>query len=198
MKRFLAQLACLAVCLIPTAALAHVGVGSTSGLAHGFMHPLSGLDHQFAMVLVGTLAYQLGGRALWLVPLAFVSAMAFGGVLGVAAAPMPFVELGIALSVVLLGAGVAFGVKPPVAVAMAVAGLFAIFHGHAHGTEMPLDVSGAAYAAGFMAATTLLHVIGIGLGYTVGLAGQTYGKTIYRLAGDVASVAGLGLLTGLS
>jgi urease accessory protein len=197
MKRFLAQFACLAVCLIPTAALAHVGVASASGLAHGFIHPLSGLDHQLAMVLVGTLAYQLGGRALWLVPLAFVSAMAFGGVLGVAAAPVPFVEIGIALSVIQLGA-VAFGVKPPVAVAMAVAGLFAIFHGHAHGTEMPLDVSGAAYAAGFMTATTLLHAIGIGLGYTVGLAGQTYGKTIYRLAGGVASVAGLGLLTGLS
>src|SRR3990170_5896195 len=115
MNRFLAQLTCLAVCLIPTAALAHVGSGSTNGLAHGFIHPLSGLDHQLAMVLVGTLAYQLGGRALWLVPLAFVSAMAFGGVLGVVAAPVPFVELGIALSVVLLGAGVAFGIKPPVA-----------------------------------------------------------------------------------
>jgi urease accessory protein len=188
MNRFLAQLTCLAVCLIPTAALAHVGVGSTNGLAHGFMHPLSGLDHQLAMVLVGTLAYQLGGRALWLVPLAFVSAMAFGGVLGVAAAPVPFVELGIALSVVLLGGAVAFGVKPPVAVAMAVAGLFAIFHGHAHGTEMPLDVSGAAYAAGFTVATTLLHAIGIGLGYTVGLADDLSPSRRRCLGGGIGSV----------
>jgi urease accessory protein len=196
MNWFFAQLTCLVVCLVPTAALAHVGVGSTSGLA-GFMHPLSGLDHQLAMVLVGIFAYQLGGRALWLVPLAFVSAMAFGGVLGVLAAPMPFVEIGIALSVILLGAGVAFGIKPPVAVAVAAVGLFAVFHGHAHGTEMPLDVSGAAYAAGFMAATALLHAIGIGLGFTVGMASQIYTISIYRLAGGVASVVGLGLLTGL-
>ena len=198
MNRFLAQLTCLVVCLVPTAALAYVGVGSTSGFASGFMHPLSGLDHQLAMVLVGVLAYQLGGRALWLVPLAFVSAMALGGVLGLLAAPVPFVEIGIALSVILLGAGVAFGIKPPVAVAMAAVGLFAILHGHVHGTEMPLDVSGAAYAAGFMAATALLHAIGLGLGYTVGMASQRYGKTFYRVAGGVASVVGLGLLTGLA
>jgi urease accessory protein len=197
MNRFLAQLTCLAACLVPTAALAHVGVGSTSGLAHGFMHPMSGLDHQLAMVLVGIFAYQLGGRALWLVPLAFVSAMAFGGVLGVLPAPMPFVEIGIALSVTLLGAVVAYGIKPPVAVAMAVVGLFAIFHGHAHGSEMPLDVSGAAYAAGFMVATALLHAIGIGLGYTVGIASQLYSNSICRLAGGAASVVGFGLLAGL-
>jgi urease accessory protein len=131
------------------------------------------------------------------VPLAFVSAMAFGGVLGVLAAPMPFVEIGIALSVTLLGAGVAYGIKPPVAVAMAVVGLFAIFHGHAHGSEMPLDVSGAAYAAGFMAATAFLYAIGIGLGHTVGIASQLYSNSICRLAGGAASVVGLGLLAGL-
>ena len=197
MNRFLAQLTCLAVCLIPTAALAHVGVGTAGGLAHGFMHPVSGLDHQLAMVLVGILAFQLGGRALWLVPLAFVSAMAFGGVLSALAAPVPFVEIGIALSVILLGAGVALGIKPPAAVAVAVVGLFAIFHGHAHGTEMPLDVSGAAYATGFMAATGLLHAIGVGLGYTVGMVSQIYANSIYRLAGGGASVVGLGLLRGL-
>ena len=198
MKRFVAQLTCLAVCLVPTAALAHTGVGGTGGFTHGFLHPLSGLDHQLAMILIGTLAYQLGGRALLLLPLAFISAMAFGGFLGVAAAPLPFVEIGIALSVILLGAGVACGIKPPVAVAMAVASLFAIFHGHAHGSEMPLDVSGAAYAAGFMAATALLHAAGIGLGYMIGLARQSFGNSIYRLAGGVASVAGLGLLTGFA
>jgi urease accessory protein len=196
MKRFLAQLTCLAVWLIPTAAFAHVGVGSSSGLAHGFMHPLSGLDHQLAMVLVGILAFQLGGRALWLVPLAFVSTMAFGGVLGVAAVSVPFVEIGISLSVIVLGAGVAFGNKPSVAFAMAMVGLFAIFHGHAHGTEMPLDVSGVAYAAGFLVATTLLHAIGIGVGYTIA-SSQAYGKTICCLTGGLASVVGLGLLTGL-
>ena len=134
MKRFL-QLAIFALFLAPTAALAHVGVGDTSGFAHGFMHPLSGLDHQLAMILVGVFAYQLGGRALWLVPLTFVSIMALGGFLGVAGIPVPFVEIGIALSVIVLGAVVAFGVKAPLAVAMGAVGLFAIFHGHAHGSK---------------------------------------------------------------
>jgi len=131
MKRFL-QLAFLAAFLAPTAALAHTGVGDTSGFMHGFMHPLGGLDHQLAMILVGIFAYQLGGRALWLVPLTFVGVMAIGGLLGVAGIPVPFIELGIALSVIVLGAIVAFGVKVPVAAAMGIVGLFAIFHGHAH------------------------------------------------------------------
>jgi urease accessory protein len=121
MKRFL-QLAVFALCLAPTAAVAHVGVGSTSGFAHGFMHPLSGLDHQLAMILVGLFAYQLGGRALWLVPLTFVSVMALGGFLGVMGVPIPFVEVGIALSVVVLGAIVAIGVRAPLAVAMGAVG----------------------------------------------------------------------------
>ena len=132
------------------------------------MHPLSGLDHQLAMILVGIFAYQLGGRALWLVPLAFIAMMAVGGFLGVTATPVPFVEIGIALSVVVLGAIVAFGIKAPVAMAMGLVGLFAIFHGHAHGTEMPMDVSGAAYGAGFMLATALLHAVGVGMGMLVG------------------------------
>src|SRR5215207_3034000 len=119
MKRFL-QLAFLVAFLAPTAALAHTGVGDTSGFMHGFMHPLGGLDHQLAMILVGIFAYQLGGQAMWLVPLAFVTVMAFGGFLGVADMPVPFIELGIALSVVVLGAIVAFDVKFPVAVAMGI------------------------------------------------------------------------------
>jgi urease accessory protein len=195
MKR-LVQLALLALCLVPTEALAHVGVGSTSGLMHGFMHPLSGLDHQLAMILVGIFAYQLGGRALWLVPLTFVSVMAFGGFLGVMGVPVPFVEVGIALSVIVLGTIVAFGVKATVAVAMGVVGLFAIFHGHAHGSEMPLDTSGFEYAVGFMMATTLLHAIGIGIGFVIGMTSKTLGDNVYRVAGGVASVAGVALLLG--
>src|SRR5262245_63993192 len=127
MKRFL-QLAVLALCLAPSAAVAHVGVGSTSGFTHGFMHPLSGLDHQLAMILVGLFAYRLGGRALWLVPLTFVSVMAIGGFLGVMGVPIPFVEVGIALSVVVLGAIVAIGVMAAVAVAMGAVGLLPLFH----------------------------------------------------------------------
>ena len=91
------------LCLAPSVAFAHTGVGDTAGFVHGFMHPLSGLDHQLAMVLVGMFAYRLGGRALWLVPLVFVAAMALGGLLGVNAMPLPFVEVGIALSVIVLG-----------------------------------------------------------------------------------------------
>ena len=155
MKRFL-QFSVLALCLAPTAAVAHVGVGSTSGFVHGFMHPLSGLDHQLAMILVGLFAYRIGGRALWLVPLTFVSVMALGGFLGVMAVPIPFVEVGIAVSVVVLGAIVAIGVRAPLAVAIGAVGLFAIFHGHAHGSEMPLDVSGLEYGVGFMLATAML------------------------------------------
>ena len=196
MKRSCLWLTLLALCLAPTAALAHPAVGGTSGFMHGFMHPLSGLDHQLAMIMVGIFAYQLGGRALWLVPFTFVAVMAFGGFLGIAGGQVPFVELGIALSVIVLGAVVAFGVKAPVAVAMAVVGLFAIFHGHVHGSEMPLDVAGATYGAGFMLATALLHLVGIFIGFLIGMTSKTLGDNVYRLAGGLASVAGVALLLG--
>ena len=195
MKRFL-QLATFALFLAPTAALAHVGIGNTSGFMHGFIHPLTGLDHQLAIILVGVFAYQLGGRALWLVPLTFVAAMALGGFLGVAGLPVPFVEIGIALSVIVLGGGVAFGVKAPVALAMGAVGLFAIFHGHAHGSEMPLDAPGFEYGIGFMLATAVLHAVGIGIGILVGMTSRVLGKNVYRVAGGLASAAGLALLLG--
>src|SRR5215207_4589987 len=126
----------IVVAFVPTVAFAHTGVGTTSGFAHGFMHPLTGIDHILAMVMVGVFAWQLGGRALWLVPTTFVVIMALGGVLSITGVPVPFVEIGIALSVIVLGAVVALGIKAPVAVAMSVVGLFAVFHGHAHGAEM--------------------------------------------------------------
>jgi urease accessory protein len=195
MKRFL-QLATFALFLAPTAALAHVGIGNTSGFMDGFIHPLTGLDHQLAIILVGVFAYQLGGRALWLVPLTFVAAMALGGFLGVAGIPVPFVEIGIALSVIVLGGGVAFGVKAPVALAMGAVGLFAIFHGHAHGSEMPLDAPGFEYGIGFMLATAVLHAVGIGIGILVGMTSRVLGKNVYRVAGGLASAAGLALLLG--
>jgi urease accessory protein len=122
--------------------------------------------------------------------------MALGGVLGVVGISIPFVEVGIALSVIVLGAIVAFGVKAPLAVAMAAVGFFAIFHGHAHGSEMPLDASGFEYGLGFVLATAALHTVGIGLGVLIGMSSKTFGNTVYRLAGGVASVAGIGLLLG--
>jgi len=190
-------LAATGLALMPSMALAHTGVGDTSGFLHGFGHPITGLDHILAMVMVGVFACQLGGRALWLVPSTFVLVMAFGGALGIAGINVPFVEIGIALSVIVLGAVVALGVKAPIAVAMAVVGFFAIFHGHAHGAEMPEDAGGLAYGLGFVVATALLHAVGIGIGYAIGRAGERHGDLVVRASGGVASVAGLGILTGI-
>jgi urease accessory protein len=183
--------------LIPAVALAHTGVGDTSGFVHGFGHPISGLDHILAMVMVGVFAWQLGGRALWLVPTTFVLIMAVGGALGIAGIGVLFVEIGIALSVVLLGAIVAFNVKAPVAAAMGLVGLFAIFHGHAHGAEIPEDAGGVAYAVGFMITTALLHLVGITAGFLIGRTGEQYRSLVVRVAGGFATVAGLGLLIGV-
>ncbi len=193
-KRMLLALAAVAA---PAVAYAHTGVGDTSGFVHGFSHPISGLDHILAMVMVGVFAFQLGGRATWLVPTTFVLVMAVGGGLGIAGINVPFVELGIALSVVVLGAIIALNVKAPTAVAMGLVGLFAIFHGHAHGAEMPENAAGAAYAAGFMIATAVLHAVGLGLGFMIGRAGERHGTFAVRTAGGVAAVAGVGILTGM-
>ncbi len=193
-KRMLLALAAVAA---PAVAYAHTGVGDTSGFVHGFSHPISGLDHILAMVMVGVFAFQLGGRATWLVPTTFVLVMAVGGGLGIAGINVPFVELGIALSVVVLGAIVALNMKAPTAVAMGLVGLFAVFHGHAHGAEMPENATGAAYAAGFMIATAVLHVVGLGLGFMIGRAGERHGTFAVRTAGGVAAVAGVGILAGM-
>jgi urease accessory protein len=184
-----------AFALLPTAAFAHTGLGDGHDFIHGFAHPLGGLDHVLAMVTVGLFAWQLGGRALWLLPATFILLMAAGGLLGIAGVPVPFVELGIAASVIVLGAIVALGIKAPVAVAMGIVGLFAIFHGHAHGTEMPLDASGSSYAAGFMLATALLHAGGIAVGFLIGRIGDSYGRLMYRLAGGLVALAGVAILT---
>lgn len=187
----------LAVLSVPAVALAHTGAGPASGFGHGFGHPLGGLDHILAMVMVGVFAWQLGGRALWLVPASFVVVMAVGGALGMAGIGVPFVEVGIALSVIVLGAVVAFGVKAPLAVAMGMVGLFAIFHGHAHGAEMPEGAGGLAYAAGFILATALLHAAGIGVGFAIGRFGERFGPTVVRAAGAFSALAGVGLLAGV-
>jgi urease accessory protein len=171
-------------------ALAHTGVGPVSGMAAGFAHPIGGLDHVLAMVAVGILAAQQGGRALWLVPAAFGAMMMVGGALGVAGIALPYVELGIAGSVIVLGAVIAVGRRMPVALAMALAGAFAVFHGHAHGTEMPLNASGLAYGAGFVLATASLHVAGIGLG--LGAAKRARSLAL-RFGGGAIALAGLAL-----
>jgi urease accessory protein len=123
--------------------------------------------------------------------------MALGGAFGIAGINVPFVETGIALSVIVLGAIIALNIRASTSVAMGIVGLFAIFHGHAHGAEMPETAAGVAYAAGFMIATALLHVAGLGLGLMIARFGQRRGAVVVRSAGGVAAVAGAGLLTGL-
>jgi urease accessory protein len=183
--------------LVPTLAYAHVGIGETHGFFHGFSHPIGGVDHILAMVAVGIFAANLGGRALLALPLTFMALMLAGGALGIMGFPLPFVEVGIGVSIVALGIAVAVKWNWPVAAATAMVGLFAIFHGHAHGTEMPVDASGAAYALGFVTATGLLHLVGIGLGLGTGRAARTRSWRITQAGGAAIAVAGVAVLTGI-
>ena len=195
MRKLLSGLTLAAATLAPAAALAHPGHADQSGFVPGFLHPIAGLDHILAMVTVGILAYQIGGRALWLVPTTFLAIMAAGGLLGIAGVSFYFVEPGIAASVVVLGIVVALALKPPVAVAMALVAVFAVFHGYAHGIEAPLDGSTATYGAGFLLATALLHAFGIGFGMLVGRISATQGQLGYRLAGSAVALSGLVILS---
>lgn len=149
---------------LPAFACAHTGGGEAGGFLHGLAHPTSGLDHLCVMLGVGFWAAQMGGRSVWAVPLTFLSVMALGSALPLLDVGLPFVEPGIVLSVVLLGALVAAAIRPPLWLSSSVVGLFALWHGYAHGAEMPAQVSGMAYAVGFMLATASLHIIGIAFG----------------------------------
>ncbi len=182
-----------ALLLVPTFAHAHVGVGPTHGFLPGVAHPFSGLDHLCAMMAVGLWAAQRGGRALWAIPLSFLSVMVLGAALGMAGVSIPFVEQGIIASVLLLGVLVAASVRLPVVASAILVGLFALFHGHAHGTEMPVTASGFAYGAGFLAATTLLHAAGLGLGMTLQ---RVASSTWVRALGGAVACCGLYLIIG--
>lgn len=182
----LATLALFALCL-PSLAHAHVGVGEASGWMHGLAHPFSGLDHLCAMLAVGLWAAQLGGRAVWRVPLTFVSVMALGGLLGMAAVPVPFVETGIVMSLLVLGVLIAAAVRLPLLASTVIVGVFAIFHGHAHGAEMPQSTSGLGYALGFMLATASLHGMGIALALLVNSMGRAQ---LVRYAGALVAFCG--------
>jgi len=181
--------------LAATPAAAHVGAGGAHGFMHGLAHPMGGLDHVLAMVAVGIMAAGLGGRAIWMVPAAFLVMMAVGGLLGMAHVSLPYVELGIAASVVVLGLAVALRLPMPTTAAMALVGFFAIFHGFAHGAEMPADASVAGYAAGFILATASLHAIGIALGLAVGQIGRI-GANVSQVGGAALSLAGIALIGG--
>jgi len=182
-----------AVSVLATSAFAHTGGTGVNGFAAGFTHPIGGLDHILAMIAVGILAAQMGGKALWAVPLSFVAMMLVGGGIAMAGGNVPFVELGIVGSVVLLGAVVAFGREMPLVAAMALVGVLSIFHGHAHGLEMPANAGGAQYAMGFALATAVLHGIGLGGSLLLRRLDEKVAPMALRASGAALSVAGLAL-----
>jgi urease accessory protein len=169
-------------------ALAHTQKGEAAGFLAGFRHPISGLDHVLAMVAVGLWGAQLGAPAVWLLPVAFPMVMAVGGMLGLMGVALPGIEYGIAASAILLGAAVMFEARPPLAVAAALVGFFAVFHGHAHGTELPPGQSALLYSMGFVVATGCLHAAGIAIGT---VHRWSWGKSVLRFAGAVVAVGGI-------
>ncbi|WP_114942847.1 HupE/UreJ family protein [Microvirga calopogonii] len=174
-----------------TPALAHTGHDAVSGVLAGFAHPLTGLDHLLAMISVGLFAALLGGRALWAVPASFVGMMLVGGMMGLAGIEVPAVEIGLAVSVIILGAIVSLGWSWSVGAAMALVGVFAVFHGYAHGVEIPSEAGAALYSLGFTLASMMLHGLGIAFGRIA--AGQSQAR---RVAGVSVAVAGVVLLLG--
>ncbi|ESY93394.1 MULTISPECIES: HupE/UreJ family protein [unclassified Mesorhizobium] len=187
---------CLSAILLVAAAIpayAHVGIGTTSSAMAGFTHPLSGLDHMTVMLAVGLWAALKGGKAIWVWPAAFVGVMLGGAALGMAHVPLPFVEPGILASVVALGLLVALAVDLPVSAGVAIIGLFALFHGHAHGTEVPENAGGLEYMAGFAVATVLLHAIGIAVGLGLGMRS----RGVARITGAACAAIGVGLAFGI-
>ena len=167
---------------------AHVQTGEASGFLTGLRHPVSGLDHAVAMIAVGLWGAQLGAPALWLLPVTFPMVMALGGVFGLLGVPLPGIEVGIAASAVLLGLVVMFALRPPLAVAVALVAVFAIFHGHAHGTELPPGQSALLYSMGFVVATGCLHGVGVAIGV---IHRWRWGQTLLRAAGAVVALAGI-------
>ncbi len=186
-----------ALCATVSPATAHVGVGDVSHFSSGLFHPVMGIDHVLAMVAVGFYATQLGGRNVVLIPLAFIATMILGGFLGYSGVTLPTVEQAIGISVVVMGLAIAFGVKLPGVGAMALVGIFALFHGHAHGNEgAGLGVSFLPYAAGFVIATAMLHCVGIGIGFGLRRIDAQTALTIERVVGATGALAGIALLTG--
>jgi len=175
-------------------AYAHTDAASLQGgFMSGFMHPILGLDHVVAMVAVGLWGAFLGKPAIWILPVVFPLVMAFGGALGVAGVNIPYIETGIALSGVVIGLAVALALRPPLWIAALIVAAFAIFHGHAHGTELPNAANPLIYSIGFVIGTGLLHLAGIAIGE---LTRWSWGKTLVRASGGLIALVGLSFLTG--
>lgn len=168
-------------------ALAHEQAGVAGGVVSGLLHPVTGIDHLVAMVAVGIWGAQLGAPAIWILPITFPLVMAVGGVLGVLHVPLPMPELMIAVSAVILGVAVAVRLRLPFSAAAVVVAIFAIFHGHAHGAELPRAANALAYGVGFVTATGLLHLLGIAIG---ALTRWPAGECVVQGLG--AGIAGIG------
>ncbi|TGD70943.1 HupE/UreJ family protein [Mangrovimicrobium sediminis] len=182
------SLAAIVLTLGSLPAWAHVEQGVAGGLVSGLLHPVMGPDHLVAMVAVGLWGAQLGAPAIWLLPVVFPVVMALGGLFGVAGVPLPFIEFGIALSALLLGLAVAARFRANLVVMAVLVGLFAIFHGHAHGTELPQSANAMAFGVGFVISTGLLHLAGILIGL---LVRWPVGSAVVRACG--AGIAAIGL-----
>jgi urease accessory protein len=186
-------LAVLLVLLAAGAAQAHTETAAANGFVAGLLHPLLGPDHLLAMVAVGIWGAALGAPLIWALPVVFPLLMVVGGVLGIAGVPMPMVETGIAVSVILLGLAILAAWRAPMAVALGLVALFGVLHGHAHGTELPTAASPAAYATGFVLCTGLLHLGGIALGL---LHNMPRGAAVLRGIGGAMAAAGVWFLVG--
>lgn len=187
-RRALAACTAAALALVPAPALAHAENGQAAGLLAGLAHPVSGLDHVLAMIAVGLWGAVLGPPAIWVLPVAFPLVMAFGGLMGLLGLPLPGVEVGIAVSAIVLGTMVLAELRPPLWLAAVIVAFFAVFHGHAHGRELPAGASALLYSLGFVVATGTLHALGI----LLGVANRwRAGRQVVRAAGGGVALAGL-------
>ena len=186
----IAGLACV-LFLWARTAFAHEQIGAAAGFFSGLEHPVSGLDHVLAMIAVGLWGAQLGAPAIWVLPVTFPMVMAVGAFLGLVGVPLPGAEIGIGLSALLLGAMVAAEARPKIAIAAILVGFFAIFHGHAHGVELPPGQSGLTYSIGFVMATGCLHGVGIAIGL---VHHWPWGRLVLRAAGGLVALAGAGFV----
>lgn len=174
--------------LMPGIAEAHITQVGNGGFLQGFEHPLSGADHLLAMFSVGLWGAQMGGRNVWTLPITFPLVMVLGGILGIAGVPLPAIETGIALSIIVLGTAIAFVWRPPEWLALSIIGIFAICHGYAHGAELPLAADPADFAIGFVLATGLIHLAGIAVGLGVQ---RKLGNRMIRIPGGLIAMGGL-------
>ena len=195
-KRWALTKLCVTVMLmsLASAAYAHSGEEGANGFLAGVLHPVTGFDHLLAMVAVGIWGATLGRPLIWVLPVAFPMLMVVGGILGIAGVAVPFIETGIATSVIVLGLAIAAAWRAPAGVAVAIVAVFGVFHGYAHGAELPSAASPAAYVAGFVLCTGALHLAGIGIG---ALKSLPKGPQGLRICGGLIALAGAWILAGM-